>query len=82
MNRTLRILLIGQAGPHRSAALRRAVALATAGGLIQFSQQRQVDVVVMDRAQRAIAGKWLGSTTESVLYRLSGSILAIRSGGG
>lgn len=53
-----------------------------ATGIIQFARERQADVVVMGRAQRAIPEKWLGSTTEAVLYRVSGSILAIRPGDG
>jgi universal stress protein E len=47
-------------------------------GIIEFAQEQQVDVVVMGRVHRRVLNKWIGSTTESVLYRLPGSVLAIR----
>lgn len=51
-------------------------------GIIEFAQERHADVVVMGRVHRKVLDKWLGSTTEAVLYRLSGSVLAIRPEGG
>lgn len=47
-------------------------------GIIDFAQAQQADVVVMGRVHRRAVGKWLGSTTEAVLYRLPGSVLAIQ----
>jgi universal stress protein E len=47
--------------------------------IIEFAQAHQADVVVMGRVHRKVLDKWVGSTTEAVLHRLSGSILAIRS---
>lgn len=52
-----------------------------ATGITAFAQERQADVVVVGRVQRNILDKWVGSTTEAVLYRLSGSVLAIRPEG-
>ncbi|QEY63129.1 universal stress protein [Metapseudomonas lalkuanensis] len=46
-------------------------------GIIGFAEERQADVVVMGRVHRRGLGKLIGSTTESVLYRLPGSMLAI-----
>lgn len=46
-------------------------------GIIDFAQAQHADVVVMGRVHRKVLNKWLGSTTEAVLHRLSGSILAI-----
>jgi universal stress protein E len=51
-------------------------------GVIEFAQERQADVVVMGRVHRQVLDKWIGSTTEAVLYRLPGSVLAIRPGDG
>jgi nucleotide-binding universal stress UspA family protein len=34
--------------------------------------------VVMGRVHRKALDKWIGSNTEAVLHRLSGSVLAIR----
>lgn len=47
-------------------------------GIIEFAQTHHADVVVMGRVHRNVLGKWIGSTTEAVLHRLSGSVLAIR----
>lgn len=47
-------------------------------GVIQLAQTHQADVLVMGRVHRNRLDTWLGSTTEAVLDRLSGSILAIR----
>lgn len=51
-------------------------------GIIEFAQAQRADVVVMGRLHRRAVGKWLGSTTEAVLYRLSGSVLAIQPADG
>jgi universal stress protein E len=47
-------------------------------GIIEFAQTLHIDVVVMGRVHRKALDKWIGSTTEAVLHRLSGSVLAIR----
>lgn len=47
-------------------------------GIIEFAQAHQADVVVMGRVHRNVLGKWIGSTTEAVLHRLTGSVLVIR----
>lgn len=47
-------------------------------GIIEFAQAHHADVVVMGRVHRKALDKWIGSTTEAVLHRLSGSVLAIR----
>lgn len=46
--------------------------------ITDFAQAHHADVVVMGRVHRKVLDKWLGSTTEVVLHRLSGSVLAIR----
>jgi len=46
-------------------------------GIIDFALAHQADVVVMGRVHRKLLDRWLGSTTEAVLHRLSGSVLAI-----
>lgn len=46
-------------------------------GIIEFAQAQHADVVVMGRVHRKVLDRWLGSTTEAVLHRLSGSVLAI-----
>lgn len=45
--------------------------------IIEFVAEHHVDVVVMGRAHRKVLDKWLGSTTEAVLHRISGSVLII-----
>jgi universal stress protein E len=47
-------------------------------GITEFAQEQQADIVVMGRVHRRVLDNLLGSTTETVLYRLSGSILAIQ----
>ncbi|MCY1516912.1 Universal stress protein E [compost metagenome] len=46
-------------------------------GITEFAEAQQADVVVMGRIHRKALDKLIGSTTETVLYRLSGSVLAI-----
>ncbi|MDE3738909.1 MULTISPECIES: universal stress protein [Pseudomonas] len=47
-------------------------------GIVEFADSENADVVVMGRVHRKGLGKLLGSTTESVLARLRGSVLAIQ----
>lgn len=46
-------------------------------GITDFAQRMQADVMVMGRIHRRAIDKLIGSTTEAVLYRVPGSILAI-----
>ncbi|MFC5698619.1 universal stress protein [Pseudomonas sp. GCM10022186] len=47
-------------------------------GITEFAEEQQADVVVMGRVHRKVLDNLIGSTTETVLYRLSGSVLAIQ----
>lgn len=47
-------------------------------GITEFAEEQQADVVVMGRVHRKVLDTFIGSTAETVLYRLSGSVLAIQ----
>ena len=46
--------------------------------LVEFTREAGIDVLVMGRIQRRGLQRYVGNTTEHLLYQMPGSVLAIR----